>query len=693
MKKIFTFFSLLLLVAVAHSQIRYLKANLQGSQEVPANASTGSGVSIIKYNMTTHLLELVGDYQGLTTAATASHIHGSAPVGVNAPVLFDLVNTGGTTGTLKGTATLSAQQESDLMNGLMYVNVHNATFPGGEIRGQLTTTTDGQTDYFDGRLQGAQQVPPNGSLGQGSVIAIVDKTKDSVWLTGNFSGLTTPASAAHIHHNASVHANGPVFLDLAFSPATSGTVHVAAPISDANQIQMLNGTTYVNIHNATYPGGEIRAQLTTLSQPQTRYFKATLDNLQEVPSNTSPGRGTTLVRYNTLTRTLDLIGDYQNVTAPVNNSHIHSFAPPGSNAPVLFNLTNSGGTSGYLVGNATLTASQETDLFNGLMYVNVHTTIYPNGEIRGQLTPTIGVTDYLTGTLQGIQENPPIASVAGGTVFVMLERGASRVYVTGTFTGLAAPATMAHLHIGPAGINGPVRVNLSATAATSGTITGNGVVTAGFADSLIRGFVYANIHNTMFPGGEIRAQMGNLPLPLKLNVFNGYKKGNVIALVWETSQEINLRHFEVEQQNASGAWVRKATVVATGGSQTTKYNFEDVPTTGKNDFVLYRLKMLDADGKFTYSPVIRINISQSKAGLSIMTNPVTNGSLSFTITGLANNQKAAIMVADYNGRIVLQTTASTLQNIRLDIGKLSSGMYKLMVNLNGTMLQESFTKY
>jgi len=76
-----------------------------------------------------------------------------------------------------------------------------------------------------------------------------------------------------------------------------------------------------------------------------------------------------------------------------------------------------------------------------------------------------------------------------------------------------------------------------------------------------------------------------------------------------------------------------------------------------------------------------------------MANPVTNGSLAFTITGLATEQKSVIMIADYNGRIVLRSTASTLQNNRVDISKLSAGMYKLMVNLNGTILQESFSKY
>ena len=691
MKKTFTFFSLLLLAVAAQSQIRFLKATLSGTQEVPANASAGTGVSIVKYNTSTHFLTLVGDYQGLSAAATISHIHGSAPIGVNAPVLFDLVNTSGTTGTLKGTATLSSQQEADLLAGLMYVNVHNATYPNGEIRGQLTVTTDGQTDYFDGRLQGAQQVPPNASTGLGSVIAIVDKTTDSIWLTGNFSGLNAAASAAHIHNNGPVGANGSVFLNLVFSPATSGTLHVAAPILDSNQTQMTNGTTYVNIHNAPNPGGEIRAQLTLLSK--TRFLKATLDNAQEVPPTAGTGRGTAIVRYNTETRLLELVGDYQNITSTINNSHIHSFAPPGSNAPVLINLVNTGGTSGTLTGSSTLTPAQETDLYNGLMYVNVHTVNNPGGEIRGQLTLNVGESEYLTGNFQGSQETPANTSAANGSVKVLLDKAQRKVYVTGNFSGLSANASAGHLHQGIVGVAGPIIVPLNVTQATSGTITGSLSVSAGFADSLIRGFVYANVHNPVFPGGEIRAQLGDLVLPLKLNYFNGYKKGNEIALVWETSQEINLRQFEIEQLDATGAWVKKLTVAAVGGSNTTKYSVTDIPAISKNDYVLYRLKMMDVDGKFSYSPIIRINFSQQKAGLSIMTNPVTNGQLQFTITGLATDQKAAIMIADYNGRIVLRSTASTLQNNRLDVSRLSAGMYKLMVNLEGATLQESFSKY
>jgi hypothetical protein len=692
MKKIFTLLSMLLVVAFTQAQTRYFQAVLQGSQQVPSNASTAGGVAIVKYNTATKYLELVANYNGLSADVTMSHIHSPAAAGANAGVLFDLANTGGTTGTLSGNPTLTPAQEADLFNGLMYVNVHNATYPGGEIRGQLYATTDGQTDYFDGRLQGAQQVPPNSSTGFGGVRVLVDKAKDSVYLTGNFSGLSTAAAASHIHNGALPSANGPVFLDLIFSNATSGTLHIAAPISDANITQMQNNSTYVNIHNATYPGGEIRAQLTMFSIK--KYLKATLDGAQEVPSNASTGRGTVIVAYNTDTKALELFGDYQNLTSAATMAHIHSPAAPGTNAPVSVPLSTGGGTSGTLNGIAILTQVQENDLLNGLSYVNVHNATYPGGEIRGQLTTTVGAAEFLTGTLLGSQEVPANASTANGRVSVLLDNLASTVYATGFFTGLTTAASAAHIHKGIAGSNGPVIVPLSVTNGTAGTVTGSGVVSAGFADSLIKGFAYVNVHNATFPGGEIRAQLGDLVLPLKLLYFNGFKDGNNISLVWEINPDEKLRSFEVEQQDlASGRWIKKATVSPDASGSTAKYNTKDIPSLVNKGYVLYRLKITDATGNISYSPIIRINFGQAKASISIVSNPIVNGTLQFTVTGLASDKKTEMRVLDYSGRILLSKNGTSLQNNRLDVRNLAAGVYRLVVYVDDTVLQENFSKY
>ena len=83
--------------------------------------------------------------------------------------------------------------------------------------------------------------------------------------------------------------------------------------------------------------------------------------------------------------------------------------------------------------------------------------------------------------------------------------------------------------------------------------------------------------------------------------------------------------------------------------------------------------MIDNDGAITYSPVIKINFNQVKAALSLGYNPVTNGTLVFTITGQATDSKASVMIADYSGRIVMSTTVSALQTNRLEIAKLPGG--------------------
>jgi hypothetical protein len=80
-----------------------------------------------------------GSYSGLLGGATASHIHGPAAPGVPAGVLIPLTLTvpGGTAGGLTGSGTLSAANVTDMLNGLLYVNVHSSVFTSGEIRGQL----------------------------------------------------------------------------------------------------------------------------------------------------------------------------------------------------------------------------------------------------------------------------------------------------------------------------------------------------------------------------------------------------------------------------------------------------------------------------------------------------------------------------------------------------------------------------
>ncbi len=110
---------------------------MRAANEVPSNASTATGTATVILDPATGDVTVAGTYSGLTSAATVAHIHGPAAAGATADPVVTLTQTGGTSGTVTGAGTLTPAQVTDLQNGLMYVNVHSATYPNGEIRGQI----------------------------------------------------------------------------------------------------------------------------------------------------------------------------------------------------------------------------------------------------------------------------------------------------------------------------------------------------------------------------------------------------------------------------------------------------------------------------------------------------------------------------------------------------------------------------
>ncbi|MEO6546598.1 MAG: CHRD domain-containing protein [Ferruginibacter sp.] len=696
MKLKFTFLlSLVLLICTVNGQMRYLKGILQASQEGATVISPATGVVIVQYNMATKFLVLYGNYKNLTTPANNAHIHGPAAPGATASPMVFLTFSTATIGMLGGTATLTAAQETALLGGNTYVNVHTATYPNGEVRAQLTTTTDLQTEFFSARLQGAQQTPPNASPATGMAYAIIDKATDSLFLTGSYSGLPTPATNAHIHSGAP-HVAGAVIVPLKFTNTSSGTLDTAQLVTTSVKNSLLSGDTYVNVHTATFPGGEIRGQLTQLSQMV--FFGNALTGAQQVPPNSSTARGTVIVKYNSETNFLELAGDYQNLAAPATAAHIHGpVGPAGTNANVLFTLTASGGVTGTLTGTATLTDPQEVELLSGNMYVNVHNTVFPGGEIRAQLLSTaMGASQYFSGKFDPDQSVPVPAnptSTATGTTKVLLDKITNQVFVTGDFTGLTSNISNAHIHRGIAGTNGPVAIPLFFAGTTAGTVTGTATISNGLADSMVKGWTYLNIHSELFGGGEIRAQLGDLVLPVKLKLFNGFKEQNKIKLVWQSEEEINLDHYEIEQQDIAGSrWILKGTIAVANNTSGSNYSIIDIPFTGSTSYVFYRIRMVDKDGKFTYSNIIKINYLKANAELMLLSNPIVNGDLKFVVTGLPVDKKAAVSVLDFNGRVVARKLVSTLTDNLINLRNVSAGVYQLMVRIDDTILHQTFVK-
>jgi hypothetical protein len=80
----------------------------------------------------------------------------------------------------------------------------------------------------------------------------------------------------------------------------------------------------------------------------------------------------------------------------------------------------------------------------------------------------------------------------------------TRLSISGTFSGLQTPATIAQIHIGPRGISGPPALDLTVTKATSGTLQGDLMLTSAQVDHLKRGRLYILVHSEKAPDGNLR---------------------------------------------------------------------------------------------------------------------------------------------------------------------------------------------
>jgi hypothetical protein len=118
-------------------------------------------------------------------------------------------------------------------------------------------------------------------------------------------------------------------------------------------------------------------------------YCANLDGLQEVPPNPSPGTGYGTFTIDTDANTVSFNITFAGLIAPETAAHIHGYCPPGVACGVIFPLP----LGSPKIGVWNYPETSEADILAGLTYVNVHSSQFPGGEIRGQIlecpvTPT-----------------------------------------------------------------------------------------------------------------------------------------------------------------------------------------------------------------------------------------------------------------------------------------------------------------
>jgi hypothetical protein len=121
----------------------YSRENLpvNGLQEVPQRETPAAGTMSVSYDKKTKMLKYSVNWSNLTGIPVGSHIHGTAPKGMNAGIKHDFtallpkVTSGSITNSVMVDGV--AIKEDSLLKGFYYINIHTPKFPGGEIRGQI----------------------------------------------------------------------------------------------------------------------------------------------------------------------------------------------------------------------------------------------------------------------------------------------------------------------------------------------------------------------------------------------------------------------------------------------------------------------------------------------------------------------------------------------------------------------------
>jgi hypothetical protein len=137
-------------------------------------------------------------------------------------------------------------------------------------------------------------------------------------------------------------------------------------------------------------------------------------------------------------------------------------------------------------------------------------------------------------------------------------------------------------------------------------------------------------NNTVFDGNDPAVVgpkildvngISDIPLPVKFVGFTLTLKNKDILVQWSTSEEQNANLYEVERSLDGTNWTTIAYVTAAGNTTTiTNYSFSDKNVTFKSAY--YRIKQVDMDSRFSYTPVRSIKIgSETKADVKIAAMP------------------------------------------------------------------------
>ncbi|OWP62556.1 hypothetical protein CDA63_13690 [Hymenobacter amundsenii] len=370
---------------------------LTGDQQVPAVTTNAIGLGTFNLAQQQNKLKFRVVFSGLSGPVTVTHFHTGA-FGATGPVIVDLMPfLNGNV--IEGEITPSAAFLTALAAGQIYINVHTAANPNGEIRSQL----DREARYLshDARLDASQMVPATASTGKGVSFLELNTTLDSLRIFVTHTGLSGAPTSLQLFaadagqpNSANLQIAG---VNLVGAPAAFSVLFTRASGLSLPLVNLfLRGGVNMVLTTAANPNGEVRGQVYRLAREG---YTFVLSGKQERPNPVaSTGYGAGYVSMDRDQSNVHLNMTWGGLSGPATMGHFHTGLSSQS-GPVVFNLmpffnatTPPSGADAYWnptndAPNATnpFTARRALQFRRDSMYVNLHTAANPGGEIRGQV--------------------------------------------------------------------------------------------------------------------------------------------------------------------------------------------------------------------------------------------------------------------------------------------------------------------
>ncbi|MDP4192408.1 MAG: CHRD domain-containing protein [Bacteroidota bacterium] len=338
------------------------------------------------------------------------------------------------------------------------------------------------------------------------------------------------------------------------------------------------------------------------------HFVARLTGEQQIPPVNSASRGT--AAFTLTDQGLNYIITIDSM-ANFTEAHFH-FGAIGDTGAIVKTITgNFRGNTAVGVWTKSdvepLTDQMISALLNGKIYVNVHTTSHPNGEIRGQIIPASGTG--FKATLSALEQVPSVASGASGTASLLLTEVGVAYSIT--LTGITNISS-GQFRLGVIGANGDVLKTITFQGnKASGIWTKSDAepLTDRFINALLSDSLYISINTSANPNGEIRGQVfqsgghffaanlsGSQEIPINTSLAKGTgyfsltKSGLAFAVSVTIGENIIAANLVNAPSGMTGFVVKDLTPLLNGKTLTGLWKFTDADNPLTKEIVSELLK-------------------------------------------------------------------------------------------------------